>query len=463
MRTRADLLLRFGGKCAFCQASLLGRTSEFEHFVPQSAQGDDGANNISIACRRCNANKSDKRDSRDPVTGLVVPLFNPLTDKWDDHFSLRNGVPIGKTVTGRATAALLFANRPSELLDPGNWLGRDGSSQAVCVACVPIVAEIWASNGESAETELRALESVAAQATSSELTAIYEFGLWARGTLAVKRGTLEDVIAWRAQSRNLLAAHRWPPQHDMVRHLHECYAACCEHLGTYWTPVKPILAMQMFDAAASGYFRLARDFGWRDPAFAVRGERCAQLSRGTWGEDVKCVSWDELWERGFSVVVETMRQRGPVQLQDRDTSGRLLEMVEGWMQHSGYGQGGDIIHAVLLRTEEWVLRFACETSPDLTLFQWDIDEWRRKSLFHELRVLYNRLTLLKPTPALKAAVAYVQKALGRHAPRRLPGNLNRDECWERGDFRLFLSSSSNEIDQFEARQESVPLAFLGYE
>jgi hypothetical protein len=37
---------------------------------------------------------------------MIVPLFNPRTQAWNDHFELANGVEIsGRTATGRATVA----------------------------------------------------------------------------------------------------------------------------------------------------------------------------------------------------------------------------------------------------------------------------------------------------------------------------------------------------------------------
>jgi hypothetical protein len=40
----------------------------------------------------------------------VVPLFNPRTDSWNEHFAFQGAMIIGLTPTGRATVRLLQMN-----------------------------------------------------------------------------------------------------------------------------------------------------------------------------------------------------------------------------------------------------------------------------------------------------------------------------------------------------------------
>jgi hypothetical protein len=57
----------------------------------------------------------------------IVPLYNPRTQKWDEHFEMRDGVIVGKTPTGRATIQALQLNEPepvavrAALLRAGMW------------------------------------------------------------------------------------------------------------------------------------------------------------------------------------------------------------------------------------------------------------------------------------------------------------------------------------------------------
>jgi hypothetical protein len=46
----------------------------------------------------------------DPLTQSLVPLFNPRSDQWEEHFTFK-GVRIeGRTPVGRATAQVLAMN-----------------------------------------------------------------------------------------------------------------------------------------------------------------------------------------------------------------------------------------------------------------------------------------------------------------------------------------------------------------
>jgi hypothetical protein len=53
--------------------------------------------------------------SVDPGTGRLVPLFNPRTDRWSDHFRAEGGRIVALTPAACATAALLrFADPDRE-------------------------------------------------------------------------------------------------------------------------------------------------------------------------------------------------------------------------------------------------------------------------------------------------------------------------------------------------------------
>jgi hypothetical protein len=53
-----------------------------------------------------------KTEAADPVTGETVPLFNPRTQRWFEHFVLGRdtGEIRGLTPIGRAAAAALALN-----------------------------------------------------------------------------------------------------------------------------------------------------------------------------------------------------------------------------------------------------------------------------------------------------------------------------------------------------------------
>ncbi len=113
---RDQVLNKAGGLCAYCRSAeaLLGVTFEIDHIVPLSAKGGTTADNLCLSCPTCNRQKGFRKTEPDPASGEETPLFHPLAQTWDDHFTWsEDGVKvIGMTPAGRATVALLRMNRP---------------------------------------------------------------------------------------------------------------------------------------------------------------------------------------------------------------------------------------------------------------------------------------------------------------------------------------------------------------
>lgn len=89
-----------------------------EHITPKAKGGQDDDENLWLSCRLCNEKKSMLTEAADPLTGSIVPLFNPRQQIWSEHFAWRKeGTQIiGLTITGRATVEALSLN--SELRVP---------------------------------------------------------------------------------------------------------------------------------------------------------------------------------------------------------------------------------------------------------------------------------------------------------------------------------------------------------
>ncbi len=81
--------------------------------LPRLLGGGDDPENLSAACFPCNRLKSAHTSAEDPITGQVVPLFNPRRDSWDQHFAWSVDFLniYGLSGVGRATAALLRFQR----------------------------------------------------------------------------------------------------------------------------------------------------------------------------------------------------------------------------------------------------------------------------------------------------------------------------------------------------------------
>ncbi len=104
--TRNLVRTRARGCCEYCllPQDSCSLTHHIEHIVPRQHGGVDDQSNLALACHRCNLRKGPNLTGIDPVTGAIVPLFDPRRDRWLDHFRLRGAIIEGVTAVGRTTA-----------------------------------------------------------------------------------------------------------------------------------------------------------------------------------------------------------------------------------------------------------------------------------------------------------------------------------------------------------------------
>jgi hypothetical protein len=69
-------------------------------------------------CHFCNNYKGDRTEAVDTLTEATVPLFNPRTQKWFEHFRWsEDGIRIiGLTPIGRATVEVLHLSDDQDAL-----------------------------------------------------------------------------------------------------------------------------------------------------------------------------------------------------------------------------------------------------------------------------------------------------------------------------------------------------------
>jgi len=110
------LLVRKRAKylCEYCHSPELSNATLFtlDHLVPQSLGGSDEADNLALACHRCNSRRYNFTTGIDPLNQKEIALFNPRKQQWFDHFIWTvDGLKIlGVTPTGRATCHRLDLN-----------------------------------------------------------------------------------------------------------------------------------------------------------------------------------------------------------------------------------------------------------------------------------------------------------------------------------------------------------------
>ena len=110
------------GRC--CEYCLIHEDDTFfgcevDHVVSEKHGGATAAENLAYACLTCNRRKGSDLASIDPVSGALVRLFNPRTDRWADHFSLSaDGTVIQPaSPAGVVTVRVLHLNDPERQLE----------------------------------------------------------------------------------------------------------------------------------------------------------------------------------------------------------------------------------------------------------------------------------------------------------------------------------------------------------
>jgi len=110
--TRRFVRDRAGNRCEYCglRQEHCGIPHHVEHIVARQHGGGDEAENLALACHRCNLHKGPNLSGIDPQLGDVVMLFNPRRGQWSDHFAIRGVRVLGLSATGRATVEVLALN-----------------------------------------------------------------------------------------------------------------------------------------------------------------------------------------------------------------------------------------------------------------------------------------------------------------------------------------------------------------
>jgi hypothetical protein len=109
---RRFVVERAGGRCEYC---LLHQDDtplvhHVDHLIPLKHGGQTASNNLALACLDCNRHKGSDLSAIDPVTGAILPLFNPRLHTWYEHFAFEGVRIVGQTPIGRATVVLLRLN-----------------------------------------------------------------------------------------------------------------------------------------------------------------------------------------------------------------------------------------------------------------------------------------------------------------------------------------------------------------
>ena len=126
---RRAVIARAHKRCEYCgiPGGVTLTAHEPDHVIGEQHGGSTTLDNLAYACFRCNRFKGPNIATRDPLSDVLVALYNPRTDHWSDHFTLDTAEITSLTAIGRGTALLLRLNDEqrialrTELLEQGRY------------------------------------------------------------------------------------------------------------------------------------------------------------------------------------------------------------------------------------------------------------------------------------------------------------------------------------------------------
>ena len=114
---RQQVRARAGNRCEYCMLAEEDAyfPHEPDHIIAEKHRGTNTLENLALACFDCNRFKGSNIASVDPESGELTSLFNPRTQKWNDHFEIRGGQILPLTAIGRVTERILRLNLPARV------------------------------------------------------------------------------------------------------------------------------------------------------------------------------------------------------------------------------------------------------------------------------------------------------------------------------------------------------------
>jgi hypothetical protein len=110
--------IRAGGRCEYCRVLeyLSNYAFHLEHIIGLQHGGSSLPDNLAYVCSWCNWKKGPNIATIINASVELIPLFNPRTQNWFDHFNADTaGVLHGKSSVGKATIKLLELNHPERI------------------------------------------------------------------------------------------------------------------------------------------------------------------------------------------------------------------------------------------------------------------------------------------------------------------------------------------------------------
>jgi len=96
-----------------------------DHIISGKHLGGSDLGNLAYACNYCNWMKGSDIATFDSERRMLIPLFKPRIDRWQEHFGVQFGEIVPLTPVGEATVRLLQLNAPRRVTER-KWLAARG-------------------------------------------------------------------------------------------------------------------------------------------------------------------------------------------------------------------------------------------------------------------------------------------------------------------------------------------------
>ena len=125
MRNAVATRARF--RCEYClrHEDDAIQSHHVDHIISEKHDGETALDNLAYSCNLCNWMKGSDVAAYDASSRMLIPLFNPRTDRWNEHFGLQFGEIVPLTSVGEATVRLLKLNAPQRIAER-EWLTSHG-------------------------------------------------------------------------------------------------------------------------------------------------------------------------------------------------------------------------------------------------------------------------------------------------------------------------------------------------
>ena len=389
---KSELKRRAGYKCEYCHKTILDQSWEIEHIKPQSLGGYGTLDNLAFACKRCNLNKREHTHYIDRSSGLIVTLFNPRKDSWDEHFGLSEGYVVGRTSIGRATASLLFRSTSQHLPDDlGWWPIQSLKSETLYRYLNEQRVRRLTNQFTSLEKEVRSYENyeILRQATPRDqyLTRVALHLL--KIELCMMRSREEDIREGIEVTRQLLRTR--PPKWIRIE-LHHLLSILLQQLATiYALAGKHQEALKLQNQSSHSYNLVLSHLD----DIEIH-ERLRRTSLATKYDGKQSIFYnDEDLREAINQTKEghlkaiTYLADDELRLAKRSRFfDRVLGVIDEALEKCGYGQDFDYARTIVLRRRWWALKLIANDVNDLDLLAKDVNFWKSIKMYNEIRELY---------------------------------------------------------------------------